>query len=352
MAFFKFRLPGQKSPSESSGAAPTESVDAMRQRAKHRLIGAAVLVGVGVVAFPLLFDTQPRPVAVDIPIDIPDKNKAKPLVPPPAAVAAKPVASEPASKPAPVVEAVKPPVAAAKPAAPATPAGKLAATSGLDEREQLVRPEAEAKPKAVPAPAKPAPAAPKKDLADAKPADKPASKLAPSASSAKEAAKEPVKEPAKAAKGDAPRLPQVTADALPREVKDTARADDGAKARALLDGAAPPEKPADKAPVKVDKPADKAPEKAADKPAPKASAAAADSGRFIVQVGAFSEQVKAREARLKVEAAGLKTYTQVVDTGEGRRIRVRVGPFASRAEADKAAGRIKALHLPAAILTL
>jgi DedD protein len=48
----------------------------------------------------------------------------------------------------------------------------------------------------------------------------------------------------------------------------------------------------------------------------------------------------------------MKTYTHVVDTKEGRRIRVRVGPFASKAEADKAADKIKKLDLPAAILTL
>jgi DedD protein len=56
--------------------------------------------------------------------------------------------------------------------------------------------------------------------------------------------------------------------------------------------------------------------------------------------------------RLKVERAGMKTYTHVVETKEGRRIRVRVGPFANKAEADKAAEKIKKLDLPAAILTL
>ena len=55
---------------------------------------------------------------------------------------------------------------------------------------------------------------------------------------------------------------------------------------------------------------------------------------------------------MKLEHAGLKTYTHVADTKEGRRIRVRVGPFASRGEADKVAGKVKALALPAAILTL
>jgi DedD protein len=113
------------------------------------------------------------------------------------------------------------------------------------------------------------------------------------------------------------RQPEPKAAAKPQP-----KPDDGAKARALLEGK----------PVQV--------------------AAASDTGRFVVQVGAFADASKARETRLKVERAGLKTYTQVAETAEGKRTRVRVGPFASRAEADKAADKIKGLDLPAAILSL
>jgi DedD protein len=85
-----------------------------------------------------------------------------------------------------------------------------------------------------------------------------------------------------------------------------------------------------------------------------ATAAASDAtvGRFVVQVGAFAENEKARDARLKVERAGLKTYVHVAETPQGKRIRVRAGPFTTRAEAEKAAAKIKTLDLPAAILTL
>jgi len=75
-------------------------------------------------------------------------------------------------------------------------------------------------------------------------------------------------------------------------------------------------------------------------------------GRYVVQVGAFSDPAKAREARLKLEHAGLKTYTHVAETKDGARIRVRVGPFTSKAEADKAAQKVKTLKLAAAVLTL
>jgi DedD protein len=72
----------------------------------------------------------------------------------------------------------------------------------------------------------------------------------------------------------------------------------------------------------------------------------------VVQVGAFAEADKAQAARAKLEKAGLKTYTHVAETKEGKRTRVRLGPFDSRAEADKAAAKVKGLGLPAAVLTL
>ena len=57
MALFKFRKAGDES---SAAPRPPESIEAMRKRARHRLIGAGVLVLIGVVGFPLLFDTQPQ----------------------------------------------------------------------------------------------------------------------------------------------------------------------------------------------------------------------------------------------------------------------------------------------------
>ncbi len=260
MAFFKFRKGG-----DDASAIPRqpESVEAMRKRAKHRLLGAVVLVLIGVVGFPLLFDTQPRPVAVDIPIDIPDRNKAKPLT---------------------------------APSTPLKPAAQAQAVSG-----PVTLPEPEKKPEAA------------AQKAPEKPADKPAEKLA-------EKASEPTPVP-KATPKPAASVAAATPVIAPP------KADDGAKARAQLEG-----KPV--------------------QPASAQTASAPAEGRFVVQVGAFADATKAREARQKLERAGLKTYTQVAETKDGKRIRVRVGPFGSKAEADKAAGKIKELDLPAAILTL
>lgn len=74
--------------------------------------------------------------------------------------------------------------------------------------------------------------------------------------------------------------------------------------------------------------------------------------RIVIQVGAYAEPKQISEVRAKLERAGFKTYTQVVELKDGKRTRVRVGPFASKTEADKAADKIKKLDLPASILTL
>ena len=114
--------------------------------------------------------------------------------------------------------------------------------------------------------------------------------------------------------------------------------------------------------------ADKPVEKPADKPKPHAAdgaraqallegkdpagAAPAAAGRFIVQVGAYGENKTAQDVRAKVEKLGLKTYAQAVDTADGRRVRVRLGPYASRDEAERAASKLKGAGLPGSILTL
>jgi DedD protein len=98
-------------------------------------------------------------------------------------------------------------------------------------------------------------------------------------------------------------------------------AKEAAKAKALLDGKEAP--------------------KSADAPV-----------RSVVQVGAFADLAKAREVRTKLESAGIKTYTQDVETKDGKRTRVRVGPFATKEEADKAAEKIRKLNLQATVLKL
>lgn len=88
------------------------------------------------------------------------------------------------------------------------------------------------------------------------------------------------------------------------------------------------------------------------KPVPKPTEAVAENGRFVVQVGAYLELQAARDARQKLESMGYKTYTQVIESDTGRRIRVRVGPYPTKAEADKIAARVKSSGMQAAVLLL
>ena len=210
MAFFKFRPGAQAGPEESASGADTQSIDQMRRKARQRLMGAAVLVVLAVAGFPLVFDTQPRPVSVDLAIDIPSKAKTSPETPPN-------------------------PLPAASGSPQTTDSAASDDKHGLSDKEELV------------------------------------------ATAAAEQA------PAKA---EAPAPPPVS-----------------------------------------------------------------DERRYVVQVGAFLEDAKVRETRSKLEKAGLKTYTQVVDAKDGKRTRVRMGPFGSKAEAESVAEKAKALQLPAIILT-
>jgi DedD protein len=84
---------------------------------------------------------------------------------------------------------------------------------------------------------------------------------------------------------------------------------------------------------------------------PEAASAPATATRYVVQVGAFTDVATARATRLKVEALGIKTYTQVVQTPAGRKIRVRMGPYASEAEAQKALTAARKAGLVGGILT-
>jgi len=253
MAFFKFRKDG----AEPAAPAPAaESLEAMRKRARHRLIGAAALVLVGVIGFPLLFDSQPRPIDVDIVINIPEKNKVAPMAATPSVVAASQAEAPPPSAPQPAEkETVVTPAPSEKMIVPAASAAVEKATAKTDTKSE-------------------------------------------NKTDAKSAAKTEVK---------------------PTDTKSPAEA---AKAQTLLEGKEP-------APV-----------------------ASSPGLRYVVQVGAFADAQKAQEARHTLEKAGISTYAQVANTKEGKRTRVRVGPFSNKADVDKAVEKIKALNLPTQVLTL
>ncbi len=234
-------LKRKHTPAATGAVDEAASVQAARTRARRRLIGAAVLVGLGVVGFPLLFESQPRPIAVDVPIEIPSRDAVPPL-----------------SLPAPKGTAA---------------AASIPTESAAAERQS------------EPPPAAPSAAVPRAE------STVPAAKVEP-------------------------------------EVSATERSREAQRAQALLDGKPVPP------------------------PTPQGAARASNAERFVVQAGAYADAASLREARQKVEKLGLSTYIQVVDTDAGPRTRVRVGPFDTRDEADKAASRIKGSGLAVSILRL
>jgi DedD protein len=283
MALFKLRFPGRLGSNSPSADAlsntPAESVEVIRKRARHRLMGSVILVLGAVVGLPLLFDSQPRPVAIDTPIVIPDRNQMAPLV--------SPTAQSANPKPEAATQEV-----VMDAASPQQPSIGAAVNAG--------------------APAA-APSVVAANAPNAKNSVSNASALDPNEEVVTKAAK-PETKPETKSETKSETKPEPKADAKPD-------AKDSAKAKALLDG--------------------------------KETGKSADQAvRSVVQVGAFADIAKAKEARAKLESAGLKTYTQEVDTKDGKRTRVRVGPFATKEEADKTAEKIRKLNLQATVLKL
>jgi DedD protein len=65
------------------------------------------------------------------------------------------------------------------------------------------------------------------------------------------------------------------------------------------------------------------------------------SGDFAIQVGAFSEASSAEQLAQRLRLRGLSVYVAASTVGGAGTWRVRVGPLASRAEADALAGQLE-----------
>jgi len=241
-----------------------------KKRARRRLIGAIALVLAAIIGLPMLLDSEQKPVPDDIAIEIPSQD-----------IPAVPVA--------PVV-----PIAPVVPVAPAgaSSSGSVSAAAGLGREEEIIDPA----PAIVPAPV--IAAAPSPTL-EVRPAPKPEPKLRPKLEP--KSKPEPKPEPPRAA----------------------AKADEGARARAILEGRV-------------------------------VAAAAPDqaSSKFALQIAALTTQEKVDELQLKLRNAGIKSYSQKVTTKSGAPVRVRVGPFASRDEAEKMHAKLVQLGFGGTIVPL
>lgn len=133
------------------------------------------------------------------------------------------------------------------------------------------------------------------------------------------------------------------------------------------------DKPVEKTPVKVEKLSEKPPEKStekalakpSEKPAAKnddAKRAAAilggqsseakpvsASGEYLVLIGAFSNEANVKNLKAKLAEQGIRTFSEPLDTPQGKKTRVRAGPFASREAAEKALEKMQRIGVSGAI---
>jgi DedD protein len=279
-----------------------------RTQARRRLLGALVLLAVAVAGFPLLFETQPRPLPGT-------SNAAGPALVvkgvstqrsvDTVAVSADPSAAETAS-------ADVPARAASVDVAPsaAVPADPRASTP-----KQLVE-----APSVVAAAA--APAVEDAAVATAgRPASRPAAPLAV-----------------------AP--PLVSRPAIPDAVKESA----GGSGKQPLRDPAKEDRTQDTAKIGTKEPVKEGERETVKQPTNDRPGGAVE--RWVVQVGAYTDMERMRQTRQKVEKLGFKTYITDVDTPTGKRTRLRLGPFATKKEAEEAALRLKAAGMAANMLSV
>lgn len=160
---------------------------------------------------------------------------------------------------------------------------------------------------------------------------------------AKPAPLKPVENPAPAAKPQAETKPEAKPAAKvepkPQAISKT-EAKPVARTEPKTQAAAPaPAKPVKKAEVPA-------------KPATGAADAAkiATAGDYVIQVVALADAARAKDMHAKITAAGLKAYTEVVQTANGPVTRVRVGPYPSREAAEQGRTQLQRLQLDGKVI--
>lgn len=138
--------------------------------------------------------------------------------------------------------------------------------------------------------------------------------------------------------------PAVSAESTKDSTKPVDRpADTGTGSSAPL--ASPPVKPADKSsgPAATSTTrtteTESTPHAAVEKTAPEPNSGSTNG--LSVQIGVFSDAANVKQLQQKLLAQGFQSYTEKLNTAKGEKIRLRAGPFASRADAENALARIK-----------
>ena len=314
------------------GNEPADSVLPEKKRARRRLLGAVALVVAVVIGLPMVLDSEPKPLADDIAIRIPSKDKAG-------------TTTEYESVPVPV----KAPASA--PAARAPVAASLA--SSLDPKEDIVETAksaqhaqpADAKVDSkTPSPVKPAAAAPAENLTPASDEPKPVDSKQVEPKPPAPAPNKPVANALPAVDNSAQAKQEAAAEARKAEAKK-------AEARKAELKKAELKKAEAKAEAKAKADAKAAELKAAAlKQANEIKAAAlkqaneAKVEKVVVQVAALATTEKINEVLAKLKSAGIQSYSQKVMTDAGERTRIRI-ITPSKVDAEKMRARLASIGL-------
>jgi len=288
-----------------------------RKRLQMVVLANVVLGVVALIAYLVWSPSDTKPLALEPAVTVAQATAAataaSATVPAASAQARPQAAGQVASTAAPMPEAAPEPapVAESRPApAPASipaPAPAAAKASAAPRASASTAPPATV----TPPPAEPAPSA--------RPASAPSSKAAASAPAPAKTAT-----PAASARASATTSPAASAASTPAPRREAA----ASRASAATKPKAPASATA-----------------AADKPLPSVGAAAG----YYINVGLFAEEANARKTQARLLNEGLPAFRQELDGAKGRRIRVRVGPYDTRAQADAAAESIRAMALDAVV---
>ena len=273
--------PDGAEPRRAGKGAAVDPVLPEKKRARRRLVGAIALALAVAVGLPMLLDSEPKPLALDIAIHSPSKDQ---VVPAPISG----VTANAALGPAEQIVAMPPAPAIVMPPEKIVP---VPAPAPLPDTRTMPASDVKAMPAAA-APVETRAGEPKPEL---KPESRPIVKTAPKVE-------------------EKPAVEPVKADVIKPKPTDAERA------LAILEGRA-----VVKAPV-------------------------AAAGNFVVQVAALATQDKVDELQERLKGAGIDSYTQKITTSAGQRIRVRVGPFGSREEAEKALASVAKLGLNGSVV--
>ncbi|WP_169068913.1 SPOR domain-containing protein [Candidatus Accumulibacter contiguus] len=61
----------------------------------------------------------------------------------------------------------------------------------------------------------------------------------------------------------------------------------------------------------------------------------------MILIGAFVNAENVKQLQSKISAAGVNSYTEVLDSPDGKKTRVRAGPFPNREAAERALEQLK-----------